>query len=110
MFGDGFTANTSSWNKFTQWHNSGTTGGTTNFNVRGNEIWFEAHGGPTVDFVPELERRIVSNRVNNKSYDIVSTSSARRIRASASSRSGSTVRWSSRRRTSPRASPDRTST
>ncbi len=69
MFAPDFSASNSDWNIFTQFHNSGTTGGRVEFYVNGNSMQFVTHGGelnnPTARFCE------IAKRTNGKWYDFV---------------------------------------
>ena len=70
MFAPDFSASNSDWNIFTQFHNSGTTGGRVEFYVNGNTLGFTSHGGdinnPTArswDDRQQVERDVVRLRL-----------------------------------------------
>ncbi len=69
MFAPGFSASNSDWNIFTQFHNSGTTGGRVEFFVNGNNMQFVTHGG---DLSNPTERSCkIADKANGKWYDFV---------------------------------------
>ena len=69
MFAPGFSANKSDWNIFTQWHNSGTTGGRVEFYVNGNTLGFTTHGGDINK--PTAHSCNIGNKANGKWHDFV---------------------------------------
>ena len=69
MFAPGFSASSSRWNAFTQWHNSGTSGGTLGFIVVGNELRFQSFGGDISH--PTHRACKVADKTNGTWYDIV---------------------------------------
>ncbi len=69
MFAPDFSANDSGWNLFTQWHNSGTTGGTVAFFVAGNKIAFQSYGGDPSHATARSWQ--IANKTNGSWYDFV---------------------------------------
>ena len=69
MFASDFSASKSTWNSFTQWHNSGTSGGTLGFVVVGKELRFQSFGGNPSS--PAFRSCKIADRTNGKWYDFV---------------------------------------
>ena len=70
MFAPGFVSNTSTWNAFTQFHQTGSTGQATQFDVMGNTLGFLSWGG---DFNNPTSCRATldTNKQNGVWYDFV---------------------------------------
>ena len=69
MFASDFSAANSTWNAITQWHNSGTAGGTLGFVVVRNELRFQSFGGTPSS--PTFRSCKVADRTNGVWYDFV---------------------------------------
>jgi hypothetical protein len=70
MFAPGFSSNDSGWNAFTQFHNTGTSGQSMQFDVVGNTLIFLSYGG---DFAnpQHCEAVLDQNKQNGVWYDFV---------------------------------------
>ena len=69
MFAPDFSASNSGWNIFTQFHNSGTTGGRVEFYLNGSQMYFVTHGGQLSS--PAVRQWKIADRKNGKWYDFV---------------------------------------
>ena len=69
MFAPDFSASNSTWNAITQWHNSGTSGGTLGFVVDGNELRFQSFGGNPSS--PAFRSWKIADKTNGSWYDIM---------------------------------------
>ena len=69
MFASDFSASNSDWNIFTQFHNSGTSGGRVEFYVNGNTLGFTSHGGDLGN--PTARNWKIGDKTNGKWYDFV---------------------------------------
>ncbi len=69
MFAPDFSASDSTWNVITQWHNSGTSGGTLGFVVKGDELRFQSFGGNPSS--PTYRSCKIADKANGTWYDIV---------------------------------------
>ena len=69
MFAPDFSASNSDWNIFTQWHNSGTTGGRVEFYINGNTLGFTTHGGDPAN--PAARAWDIGSKSNGVWYDFI---------------------------------------